>query len=694
MNRLKFETSPYLLQHAGNPVHWYAWKPEAFERARKEGKPILVSIGYSTCHWCHVMERESFEDPEVAAFMNAHFINIKVDREERPDVDHIYMDACRVISRDGGWPLNCFLTPDGKPFYAGTYYPPKQAYNRPSWMQLMKHLTELFQKEREKIETQADAVLDIVKNSHRNFARIPVDAAFPPQTQDRAQALQVYQSLHRSFDTHDGGFGGAPKFPGTMTLQFLLEYHFYTGENEALQHVLFSLDQMIRGGLYDQVGGGFARYTVDKSWRIPHFEKMLYDNALLIRLLSDVSRHTGTDGYAEVIRRTLDFVQRELTSPEGGFYSALDADSEGVEGKFYLWTQAELNDALGEDAHWFCAYSGTTPEGNWEHSNILWRPPSDEVFAAEWGMSLQELRQRHREACDKLFKIRTRRVPPGLDDKILLDWNALMCTAFARAYAALGDPIYRDIAERNLGFLLNRFKKPDGPGFYHAYTATSDGGRAHIDAFLDDYANLAEALFEVYAITLNPFYLRHAQALIPHISTQFSDEEGSSLFYFAPATRQDLVVRKKELIDSVTPSGNATLLRVLQRAAVYFGQREHADRAQSMLQEMRDGILLFPGSFPCWASALLQSSDSTYEVAITGPQAGSFTSQLNRHFLPNAVLMASEQPTLEFPLLAGKGFNNQTCIYICSNFSCQAPVQTPQQALDMLIPLRQKTAQE
>ncbi|MEY4107494.1 MAG: hypothetical protein RL181_1836 [Bacteroidota bacterium] len=693
MNRLKFETSPYLLQHAGNPVHWHAWKPEAFERARKEGKPILVSIGYSTCHWCHVMERESFEDPAVAAFMNAHFINIKVDREERPDVDHIYMEACHVIGGSGGWPLNCFLTPDGRPFYAGTYYPPKPAYNRPSWMQLMGHLSELFQREREKIEAQADRILQLIRQSGRNLTSPLADMPFPSQAQDRAQALQVYQSLRPGFDLQDGGFGGAPKFPGTMTLQFLLEYHFYTGEDEALQHVLFSLDQMIRGGLYDQIGGGFARYTVDKAWRVPHFEKMLYDNALLVGLLSDVYRHTGTDRYAETIRHTLDFIQREMTSPEGGFYSALDADSEGVEGKFYVWTQAELNAALGEDAPWFCAYSGTTPEGNWEHSNILWRPPSDEDFAAEWGMSLHTLRERRREACEKLFKVRARRVPPGLDDKILLDWNAMMCTAFARAYTALGDPIYRDIAERSIGFLLNRFKKPDSPGFYHAYAATSDGGRAHIDAFLDDYANLVEALFEVYAITLNPFYLRHAQAILPYILTQFS-EEGSALFYFAPATRQDLVVRKKELLDSATPSGNAVLLRVLRRAAVYFGQRGYAERAQNMLQEMRGGILRFPGSFACWASTLLQYSDPAYEVAITGPQAGSFASQLHRHFLPNAVLMASEQPTLEFPLLAGKGFNNRTCLYVCSDFSCQAPVQTPRQALDMLLPLRHKNAHE
>ena len=379
MNHLINETSPYLLQHAHNPVEWYAWKPEAFERAKAENKPILVSIGYSTCHWCHVMERESFENQDVADIMNQLFVCIKVDREERPDVDQIYMEACQIISGSGGWPLNCFLLPDGRPFFAGTYYPPQSAYGRPSWIQVLHNLSNAFQQKRDVVEQQANQLTDIIRNSDKNYVKNTEGGDFEkleggaPSVFNTSYLENVFYALRERFDRVEGGFGGAPKFPSTMSIQFLMDYHFYTKNEEALAHAELSLIKMIQGGIYDQIGGGFARYATDREWLIPHFEKMLYDNALLITTLSDAYKLTKKDIYSETIEETLTFILRDMTAPDGGFYSAYDADSEGVEGKFYVWKKAEIETILGADAPLFCAFYDVSEEGNWEESSILWR---------------------------------------------------------------------------------------------------------------------------------------------------------------------------------------------------------------------------------------------------------------------------------------------------------------------------------
>ena len=684
MNRLKFETSPYLLQHAHNPVHWMAWKAEAFAKAQMEDKPLLVSVGYSTCHWCHVMERESFEDQEVAAFMNAHFVNIKVDREERPDVDHFLMEACLAVSGSGGWPLNCFLTPDGRPFYAGTYFPPGPAYNRPSWMQALTYLAGIFRDDRAKVEDQANRLTQMIKNSEKAFLDLS-----PPLGPQFSQAISpvtihsIYHTLRQNFDTEHGGFGGAPKFPGTLSLQFLLEYYFFTGDQDALNHVRFSLSRMIRGGIYDQLGGGFARYATDRAWLVPHFEKMLYDNALLVALLADTCKATSDPEFASALRETLEFVQRELTSIDGGFFTALDADSEGEEGKYYVWSHEEIHRLLGEEAHLFCACYGILPEGNWEGENILWRPCALEECARQNGLELQDLAARL-ESCRKtLFKHRQQRIRPGLDQKFLLDWNALMCTAYARAYAALDEPSYRDAAERNITFLLSRLKKPDGQGFFHTYSATSDGGRAQYEAFLDDYANLIEALFEVYSITFNPYYLRHADGLLQFVLDRFLDRD-ANLFYFTSSDQQDLALRKKELNDGVTPSGNAVMARNLHKAALILGRKDYADLAHQMLHRMKESTERYPGSFSCWANTMLYLAYPFHEVAVCGPEAGQAGKEINSAFLPNKILMAAEQPTLEFPVLAGRGFRNQTQIYICKDFSCQLPLQRTGEAIAQL----------
>ena len=683
MNSLQFETSPYLLQHAHNPVNWYAWKPEAFDRARAEGKPILVSIGYSTCHWCHVMERESFEDIAVAEYMNRHFVNIKVDREERPDVDQIYMQACQAINGSGGWPLNCFLLPDGRPFFAGTYYPPRPAFNLPSWMQLLQRIIQLFSEERDMVDAQALRLTNNIAGSEGALLG-PVPPT-PAAGLHPVLLSNIFHGLEKDFDRISGGFGGAPKFPGAMTLEFLLRYHFYTGNEDALQHVIFSVKKMARGGIYDQLGGGFARYATDGKWLIPHFEKMLYDNALLCTLLSDLFRYTRDPFFAETLSETLGFVLREMTGPEGGFYAALDADSGGEEGRYYVWTWEELQDALGPEADFFCDFYGALPEGNWEGKNILWCPQSAEDFAKSKDIAPEMLKARLHAARQQLFQRRAKRQRPGLDSKFLLDWNAMMCSAFAKAFLALKDVRYRDAAERNINFLLSRFQKPDGNGFFHTYSATSDGGRAQYDAFLDDYACLAEALIEVYSITFNPFYLKQANAVVGYVLENFYDSD-AKLFYFTVAGQSDIILRKKELFDNATPSGNAIMATILLRLGALLGEFAYRNVAEEMLSRMSQSMERYPGSFAKWAAAACRLVYAPYEVAVTGPDAGSTAHQLLEYFLPNMEIMAAEKSVADFRLLAGRENTTRTHIYICRDFTCKFPIESVEAALSELMP--------
>ncbi|MCB0643427.1 MAG: thioredoxin domain-containing protein, partial [Phaeodactylibacter sp.] len=585
MNRLQYETSPYLLQHANNPVDWYAWRPEAFERAKREDKPILVSIGYSTCHWCHVMEHESFEDRDVADFMNTHFINIKVDREERPDVDQIYMEACQAIQGSGGWPLNCFLTPDGKPFYAGTYYPPMPAYNRPSWFQLMGHMIRQFNEDRQKVEEQADYLLKMIQRSDNNLMkdRLQVEK---PAGHLRVTVDSIYQSLKKQFDEEEGGFGGAPKFPGTMNLRFLLNYHHFTGDEQALAHVRFSLRKMIEGGIYDQLGGGFARYAVDKAWLVPHFEKMLYDNALLVQLMAETYQLTQDPLLLQTIRETLTFIEREMMSPEGGFYAALDADSEGEEGKFYVWDKAEIDAALGVEAAVFNDFYGVSTAGNWEGVNILNRPRPLDAVAEAHGMSTADLEDQLNKGRATLLALRAKRIRPGLDDKILLNWNALMCRAYVAAYNATGEEAYRETALRNLHFLLDNFvKDPQTGALYHTYKS----GKATYDAFLDDYAYLIDALLGVYQMTFEPRYLKEAARLAELVLKEFLDES-TKMFYFTSSRQSDIPIRRKDLYDSATPSGNSTMVHNLLQLNIALGTSNYQTLAEEQVFGMLEAV--------------------------------------------------------------------------------------------------------
>jgi uncharacterized protein len=700
MNQLSKETSPYLLQHAHNPVHWYAWKPEAFEKARREDKPILVSIGYSTCHWCHVMERESFENQSVADFMNAHFVCIKVDREERPDVDQIYMEACQLISGSGGWPLNCFLTPDTRPFFAGTYYPPMPAYQRPSWQQILQNMAGAYQQKRDVVEEQADKLTEMIRGADKTFvkksnfeSKIAENAVYTegsPFSEIFNQNLldKIFDNLKDRFDTIEGGFGGAPKFPGTMSIQFLLDYYFYTKNDTALHHAELSLTKMIQGGIYDQIGGGFARYATDRAWLVPHFEKMLYDNALLIQVISDAYKLTKKDIYRETIEETLNFIQREMMVSESPvhrtsdivqpvFFSAYDADSEGVEGKFYVWQKAEIDAILGEESPLFCAFYDVTEEGNWEENTILWRPKSYETFAAGEKMDVVELKKRMKSACQKLYDVRSNRIKPSLDDKILLSWNALMISAFAKAYEALGTEKtdirdfkvekYRKTAINALNFILNNLQNPEG-GYFHTYK----NGQAQYAAFLEDYAYLIEALLDVYGITFDAQYLHKAQELTDFVLENFWDAS-DGLFFFTSKNQTDILLRKKDLYDSAMPSGNSTMMKNLGRLAIIFDSNRYKNVHFEMLQTLVESIKMYPTSFSKWASGVISAVHPPFEIAVLGDDYFDKTLEINALFLPNKILMASAAKDAKLPLLDR---DTEESIFLCQNYACQLPVQT------------------
>jgi uncharacterized protein len=699
MNHLIHETSPYLLQHAHNPVNWYAWKPEAFERARVENKPILVSIGYSTCHWCHVMERESFEDVGVAEMMNEYFINIKVDREERPDVDQIYMEACQVISGSGGWPLNCFLTPDGRPFFAGTYYPPQPAHNRPSWMQVLNNIANAFHNKRETVEAQANQLTEIIRNADKNYIKIR-NEELGIRSDNRGGSIfttglleNIYYALRERFDRVEGGFGGAPKFPTTMGIQYLLDYHFYTKNPEALEQAELSLTKMIQGGIYDQLGGGFARYATDREWLIPHFEKMLYDNALLINVLSEIYKLTKKDIYRETIDETLDFIERGMTfyvqcemsdvrvdvsdivHPSSyianGFYAAYDADSEGVEGKFYVWDKSEIDEVLGENAPLFCAFYDITEGGNWEHTNILWRHKSYEEFAQLKKIPVSELKEKLKISRENLFKIRNARIKPGLDDKILLSWNALMISAYAKAFEATHTEGYKKRAIESLEFVLSHFKNEETNGFFHTYK----NGKKQYEAFLEDYAYLIEALLDVYGICFDKRYLDLAHTYTNDVLENFLDET-DNLFYFTSAKQKDILVRKKDLFDNATPSGNSTMAKNLMRLGIMLEDEKYKSLSINMLQAVLDVIERYPSSFSKWASVVLSVVHPPYEIAVVGEKAHEKAGEINALFLPNKILMVSVKEDETLPLLRGREVENDTLIYMCQNYACRMPVKT------------------
>lgn len=678
-NRLIHETSPYLQQHAHNPVDWHPWGQEALDKAKAADKPILVSIGYSTCHWCHVMERESFEDEKVAAFMNEHFINIKVDREERPDVDAIYMEAVQLVQNgQGGWPLNCFLMPDGRPFFGGTYFPPSPAYQRASWIQVLQNLSKAYQERRQDVEAQANQLLGYIQKAQTQFSNT-ITLPEGEQSFDRAFIKNTFENLAQNFDEENGGFGSAPKFPGTMPLQFCRNYYLAEGDEAALEHLVLSLDKMAMGGIYDHLGGGFSRYTVDAHWLVPHFEKMLYDNALLVGLLADTYKLTASPLYQQRIEETFAWVEREMLSEEGVFYAALDADSEGVEGKFYVWDKAEIVAILGEDSDLFCAFYDVSEAGNWEEKNILNIPVDKATFIKKHALENESYFDAFLLNCrNKLLAERAKRIRPGLDDKILLDWNMMLITAYCKAYQALGIEAYKERALTALNFALKAFRiNEDSLHLYHSYK----NGQAKHHAFLDDYAFLIEALIEVHTITQDTVYSNLAKEYLDFVNNEFLDYQ-QHLYYFTSAKQQDIILHKKTIYDGATPSGNAIMLHNLQRLGVLFDAPKYREQAVKMALVVKDKIAEHPSSFGQWANALFLEVYPLKTLAVMGTETASAVQELLSKALLNTFISTAETKAvrgLEIPTKTGA-----VSIVVCKNYTCSLPVDNIEAALDLL----------
>ncbi len=670
-NRLSGETSPYLLQHAHNPVDWYPWGEEALARARAEDRPILLSIGYSACHWCHVMERESFENADIARLMNDTFVNIKIDREERPDLDNIYMEAVQAMTGQGGWPMTVFLTPDGAPFYGGTYFPPADRMGMPGFPRVLRSVAEAYQRSPDAVRDSAQELRGSLGRSLMGYE----EGALTP-----AVTAHAYQGLADAFDPTYGGFGGAPKFPQPMNYEFLLRHHYRTGEPRALEMTRVTLDHMAHGGIYDHIGGGFHRYATDAIWLVPHFEKMLYDNALLARVYLEAYQVTGDEEYRRVVEETLDYVTREMTSPEGGFYAAQDADSEGVEGKYFVWTPREIAAVVGaDDAPLVCAYYGVTERGNFEGENILHRMIPLADAARDTGATPEHMQTVVERARPLLLAARERRVKPGRDDKILTAWNGLMLRSFADAARVLGRDDYRAVAERSADFLLTNLKTGNG-----RLLRTYKDGRAKIDGYLDDYAALADGLLALYALTFEPRLFAEARALAGAILARFWDEREGGFYMTSDDGHTELISRPKELFDNAVPSGNSTAVDVLLRLAALSGDNNYAERAERTLQGLTGIVQRAPSGFGRALAAMEFALSTPTEVAIAGdPGEGAADALLrvvNGAYRPTVVTAVTRPGALEagIALLEGRDrVDGQAAAYVCERFACRRPVTTP-----------------
>ena len=671
-NRLIDETSPYLLQHAHNPVDWHPWGPEAFAKAQAEDKPIFLSIGYSACHWCHVMERESFEDKTTAALMNELFVSIKVDREERPDLDAIYMDAVQAMTGQGGWPMSVFLTPDGRPFYGGTYFPPEPRYGMPSFRQLLQSVARAYHENREQVVGQAQRLTEVLNHSGRPEG---LDVEPSPTTLDEAAAL-----LGRAFDRENGGFGAQPKFPQPMTLDFLMRYDARTGAKDTLYMVELTLFKMANGGIYDQLGGGFHRYSVDAHWLVPHFEKMLYDNSQLLRTYLDAWRIANRPLYRRVVEETIDYVLREMTAPDGGFYSTQDADSEGEEGKFFLWTPAEIEGALGPQmAAVFEEYYGVTQTGNFESRNILNVVKTVEEVAARFNLSRADVKEALAIGRRTLFELRLQRVKPARDDKILTEWNGLMIHALAECGVVLDRSDALAAARNAANFILDSMSQADGR-LYRSYRQ----GQARFNAYLEDYAAFARSLIALYEADFDLRWLDEARRLVGIMFAQFHDPDQGG-FFQTGVDHEQLVVRRKDFVDNALPSGNSLAAETLLRLAALTGDHDYRREAGRILALAQPLMARQPAGFGrmlCAQDAYLSPSR---EVAIVGDPAREATRvllhQVRDRYLPNTVL-ALKRPGEEsaLPLLADRGLvNGRPAAYVCENFTCRLPVTMPEE---------------
>ncbi len=680
MNRLANETSPYLRQHADNPVDWFAWGDEAFEKAKAEDKPILLSVGYSSCHWCHVMAHESFEHEPTAQMMNDLFVSIKVDREERPDVDDIYMQAVQALSRGrGGWPMTVFLLPDGRPFYGGTYFPREARYGIPSFSQIMQGVIDAYRSRRDEVEQVATQLT-------RGMQRVSLGIGSPddinPDLLDAA-----YQRLARDFDATDGGFGDAPKFPQPMNLEFMLRHYARTNDAKALEMVTFTLRKMATGGIYDQIGGGFHRYSVDAIWLVPHFEKMLYDNAQLSRVYLHAWQITGYDFFRRIAEEIYDYVLREMTAPEGGFYSATDADSEGEEGKFFVWNRAELETLLGADAIVAIEYWGVSARGNFEGRNILFVPNEDHVIADRLGFSLDTLQEKIAAIRDTLFAARTQRVHPGLDDKILASWNGLMLASLSEAARVLNRDDYRQAAVRNATFIRQHLLTDAG-----RVLRTHKDGQSHINGYLEDYATLIDGFLELYQTTFDERWFVEAQQLADVVLARFRAEDGG--FYDTSNDHETLITRPRNLQDNATPSGSSMMAMGLIRLTAYTGDADYLNAGQSTLTMLYAAMREYPQAFGQALSAVDALINGLDEVAVIGDPNDAETRALldviQKPYRPN-IITALEPQDVEgdhtIPLLSYRTRRGLSpTVYVCRSFACQMPVTTPAEVGKLLEP--------
>ncbi|MFD2514308.1 thioredoxin domain-containing protein [Pontibacter locisalis] len=667
-NKLIHESSPYLLQHAYNPVDWYPWGEEALSRARQEDKPIIVSIGYAACHWCHVMEHQSFEKPKVAEVMNTHFVCIKVDREERPDVDAVYMDALQAMGLQGGWPLNVFLNPDAQPFYGGTYFQPQQ------WVNLLINIAEAYEKNREELNTSAEQFV-----THLNRSELE---RYGLKSNDLSLSEEdfnlLFKNLSSRFDKEHGGLSPAPKFPMPTNYLWLLRYYHHTRDEKALKHLHLTLREMAYGGIYDQIGGGFARYSVDAEWLVPHFEKMLYDNGQLVTLYAEAYQATRETLYHDVVYETINFVERELMSPEGGFYSSLDADSEGEEGRFYTFTKDELHKLLKSEEPLFSKYYHITAAGNFEHGrNILHRRISDEKFATENELELEVLQDMVQNWKEKLMQVRTSRIRPALDDKILCSWNALMLKGLADAYYTFGNKHFLALALRNANFLLNNLKK--GNKLSHNYK----NGKATIAGFLEDYALLIAAFIRLYEVTFDEKWLHQARGMADYTLENFYDET-EGFFFFNDKKAEQLIARKKEILDNVIPASNSVMANNLHTLGLYFDEEQYTTISENMLAKMKDLLIKEPSHLSNWAILYYYKLTPIAEVAIVGPEAPEMRAEISSFYQPNMLLLGTTGKS-NLPLLDGKeAHQGKTTVFVCYDKACQFPVYTAAEALEKL----------
>jgi uncharacterized protein YyaL (SSP411 family) len=660
-NSLINASSPYLLQHAYNPVEWYEWNETSLKKAKDENKLIIVSVGYSACHWCHVMEHESFESFEVAEVMNKHFVCIKVDREERPDIDQIYMLAVQLMNGNGGWPLNAICLPDQRPIYGGTYF------RKTDWINLLLNLANLWQNDAAKAIKYAERLTEGLQQAEL------VEGANQSVEFSEAQLIEIVGPWKRHFDITEGGYNRAPKFPLPNNWSFLLKYAYLKADESVMMATMTTLEAMAMGGIYDQIGGGFARYSVDDKWHVPHFEKMLYDNGQLVSLYAEAYQCLKYEPFAEVIKDTITWIDREMTAPNGLFYSALDADSEGVEGKFYVWSKADFENVVG-NSQMLAEYFNITDTGNWEEeqTNILRRTKPDDELLAKYHISEAHFKAEILSAKAKLLETRAGRIRPGLDDKCLTSWNAIMIKGLADAAVALDNDEFYEKAKKAATFILNNLVTDEG-GLYRNYK----NGKASINAFLDDYALLIDALIALYQVDFNEAWLNEAKELTDYVLANFSDENNEMLFYTAN-NGESLIARKHEVMDNVIPGANSVMAQNLQKLELYFDEEIYAAKASAMLKAVLPRIKTYGSAYSNWSTQLLNEVYGINEIAIAGIEYKKVKKEFDKQFIPNKITLAGTKSKL--PLLKHKQ-SEQTKIYICRNKTCQLPVATIDEAL-------------